>query len=132
MRPFGDPNNESQLKSAAKHDLNTDQWKVAMEKAARYYIWSIMEGGEPTSRKDFLELIRHLKSIRLPVTVVTNGSFLHAFDMKTLKENIDSLCVSIDSMHKDLYCKIGGHSRAISSSNGQPAYGRRAQDEQVR
>lgn len=63
-------------------------------------------GGEPTSRKDFLELIQHLKSLHLPVTVVTNRSFLHTFDIKILKENIDSLCVSVDSIHKDLYCKI--------------------------
>jgi MoaA/NifB/PqqE/SkfB family radical SAM enzyme len=79
MCPFGDPNKENQLKFATKHDLNTDQWKLAMAKAAKYCIWSIMEGGEPTSRKDFLELIQYLKNLCLPVTVVTNGFLLHAY-----------------------------------------------------
>jgi MoaA/NifB/PqqE/SkfB family radical SAM enzyme len=108
MCPFGDSNKEGQIKFASKHDMNTDQWKIAMEKAAKFCIWSIMEGGEPTSRKDFMELLQHLKKIRPPVTVVTNGSFLHTFDMNVLKENIDNLCVSVDSIHKDLYCRIRG------------------------
>lgn len=108
MCPFGDPDKEKQIKFAQTHDLNTEQWKMAMSKASKYCIWSFMEGGEPTARKDFVELVQHLRSVNLPVTVITNGSFLHTFDINMLKQYVDTFCVSIDSIHEDSYCKIRG------------------------
>jgi MoaA/NifB/PqqE/SkfB family radical SAM enzyme len=108
MCPFGDPDKAKQLKFATAHNMNTEQWKTAMTKAAKYCIWSFMEGGEPTSRQDFIELVQHLKNIHLPVTVVTNGSLLHNFDVDVLRHDVDKFCLSIDSIHKDSFCKIRG------------------------
>lgn len=51
---FSDLNKENQLKFAAKHDLNTDQWKIAMAKAAKYCIWSIMEEASLLQERIFL------------------------------------------------------------------------------
>jgi len=52
MCPFGDPDKVSQTQFAKKNDLTTEQWKLIFDKVSKYCIWSIIEGGEPTSRPD--------------------------------------------------------------------------------
>ncbi|MEM2760445.1 MAG: radical SAM protein [Nitrososphaerales archaeon] len=108
MCPFGDPDKERQMKSARQRDLSTGQWKHVMNKVAPYCIWSIVEGGEPTSRKDILELLEHLKSLKLPVTMISNCSLLHTIDLNELRDNVDFVCCSIDSVRKESYCKVRG------------------------
>ena len=66
MCPFGDPDKVSQIKISKSNDLSLDQWKLVSNKIAKYCIWSIIEGGEPTSRPDFMEIIRHLYSLGMP------------------------------------------------------------------
>lgn len=108
MCPFGDPNKEEQLKFARKHDLSTDQWKTVFDKVSKYCIWSIIEGGEPTSRPDFMELVRYLYSLKLPITLITNCSLLHKVDLDELKRCIQFITCSIDSVFDESYCKVRG------------------------
>jgi len=108
MCPFGDADKEAQLMQVAMHDLSTDEWKYIMSKAAKYAIWSIVEGGEPTSRKDILELLEYLKSLRIPVTLITNGSLLHTLDLDRLKNAVDHVCISMDSLKQESYCMVRG------------------------
>ncbi|MEM2919308.1 MAG: radical SAM protein [Candidatus Nitrosocaldus sp.] len=108
MCPFGDPDKDAQMRLAMHRDLSTEQWKAIMSKVAPHVIWSIVEGGEPTSRKDILELLEHLKSLSLPVTMITNGSLLHTLDLDRLKQCVDYICLSIDSLKQDSYCKVRG------------------------
>jgi MoaA/NifB/PqqE/SkfB family radical SAM enzyme len=113
MCPFGDPDKEAQLMHAMQRDLSTEQWKYVMSKVAKYAIWSIVEGGEPTSRKDILELLEHLNSLHIPVTMITNGSLLHTLDLDRLKDCVDYVCLSIDSLKQDSYCKVRGVKQEI-------------------
>ena len=108
MCPFGDPDKESQIKFARKNDLGTDQWKQIFDKVSGYCIWAIVEGGEPTSRPDFMELIRHLHSLKIPITLITNCSLLHKIDLDELKRYIQFVTCSIDSVHRKSYCKVRG------------------------
>jgi MoaA/NifB/PqqE/SkfB family radical SAM enzyme len=108
MCPFGDPNKEEQIKFARKHDLSTDQWKLVFDKVSKHCIWSIIEGGEPTSRPDFMELVRYLYSLKLPITLITNCSLLHQIDLVELKRYIQFITCSIDSVFEESYCKIRG------------------------
>lgn len=108
MCPFGDPNKESQIKFAKKNDLSTNQWKSIFDKVSKNCIWTIVEGGEPTSRPDFMELIRHLYGLKLPITLITNCSLLHKVDLDELKKYIQFITCSIDSVHQDSYCKVRG------------------------
>ncbi len=62
MCPFGDPDKINQTKFAKKNDLTTEQWKLIFDKASKYCIWSIIEGGEPTSRPDFGSRSLHLQT----------------------------------------------------------------------
>ena len=81
MCPFGDSNKEGQLKLVNERDLTTEQWKSIFDKVSEYCVWSIIEGGEPTSRPDFMELVSYLHSINMPTSLITNCSLLHTVDL---------------------------------------------------
>ena len=108
MCPFGDSDKAGQIKLAKKNDLTTKQWKQIFDKVSKYCIWTIVEGGEPTSRPDFMELIKHLYSLKLPITVITNCSLLHEIDLDELKKYIHFITCSIDSVFEEPYCKVRG------------------------
>ena len=108
MCPFGDSDKEGQIKITKKNDLTTDQWKIIFNKVSKYCVWSIIEGGEPTSRPDFMELVRYLYSLKLPITLITNCSLLHTINLDELKKYIQFITCSIDSVFEESYCKVRG------------------------
>jgi MoaA/NifB/PqqE/SkfB family radical SAM enzyme len=108
MCPFGDSDKESQINLSKRNDLSLDQWKIVFDKVAKHCIWCIIEGGEPTSRPDFMELIRYLYSLSLPITIITNCSLLHTIDLEELKKYIQFITCSIDSVFEESYCKVRG------------------------
>ncbi|MBI3623889.1 radical SAM protein [Candidatus Pacearchaeota archaeon] len=108
MCPFGDSDKQNQLKLASKNDLTTEQWKQIFNKVSDYCIWTIIEGGEPTSRPDFMELVRHLFNLKMPITLITNCSLIHTIDLDELKKYIQFITCSIDSVFEESYCKVRG------------------------
>jgi MoaA/NifB/PqqE/SkfB family radical SAM enzyme len=108
MCPFGDPDKEAQIRTAKTYDLTTEQWKLIFEKVSKYCVWSIIEGGEPTSRPDFLDLVRYLHHLRMPITLITNSSLLHTIDLDELRKYIKFVTCSIDSVFEEPYCKVRG------------------------
>jgi len=113
MCPFGDSDKEGQIMLAKRKDLTTDQWKMVFDKVSKYCVWSIVEGGEPTSRPDFMELVRYLHDIKMPVTLISNCSLLHTIDLDELKKYIQFVTCSIDSVFEESYCKVRGVSLQI-------------------
>lgn len=108
MCPFGNPNKDAQMNLAMTSDLSTEQWKRVFDKVSKYCIWSIIEGGEPTSRPDFMELVRYLHNIKLPTSLITNCSLLHTIDLNNLKKYVQFVICSIDSTYEEPYCKVRG------------------------
>jgi MoaA/NifB/PqqE/SkfB family radical SAM enzyme len=108
MCPFGDPDKEGQIKVARSRDLTTEQWKSIFDKVSRYCVWAIVEGGEPTSRPDFMDLVRHLAGLKMPITLISNCSLLHTIDLDELKKHIQFVTCSIDSVFEEPYCKVRG------------------------
>jgi MoaA/NifB/PqqE/SkfB family radical SAM enzyme len=108
MCPFGDPDKSNQISFAKKNDLSTDQWMMIFEKASRHCIWAIVEGGEPTSRPDFMQLIEYLYRLKMPVTLISNCSLLHTIDLQELRKYIQFITCSIDSVFEESYCKVRG------------------------
>lgn len=108
MCPFGDLDKEGQTALARRNDLTTEQWKQVFDKVSNHCVWSIIEGGEPTSRPDFMELVRYLHSLKMPITLITNCSLLHAIDLDELKKYIQFVTCSIDSVFEEPYCKVRG------------------------
>jgi MoaA/NifB/PqqE/SkfB family radical SAM enzyme len=113
MCPFGDPDKVSQTQFAKKNDLTTEQWKLIFDKVSKYCIWSIIEGGEPTSRPDFMELVRYIHNLKIPVTLITNCSLLNSIDLDELKNYIQFITCSIDSVFEEPYCKVRGVSPLV-------------------
>ncbi|MBV9179238.1 MAG: radical SAM protein [Nitrososphaeraceae archaeon] len=113
MCPFGDPDKISQFASAKKNDLTTEQWKIIFDKVSKSCIWAIIEGGEPTSRPDFMELVHHIYNLKLPITLITNCSLLHTVDLLELKNYIQFITCSIDSVFEESYCKVRGVSSLV-------------------
>ena len=108
MCPFGDSNKEGQLKLVKEKDLTTEQWKRIFDKVAKYCVWAIVEGGEPTSRPDFINLVSYLHSINMPTSLITNCSLLHTVDLEKLRQYIQFITCSIDSVYEESYCKVRG------------------------
>src|SRR5205807_872636 len=104
MCPFGDADKQGQLALVRSKDLSTEQWKLVFDKVADYCVWSIIEGGEPTSRPDFMELVQYLHSTGMPITLITNCSLLHTIDLDELKKYIQFVTCSIDSVFEESYC----------------------------
>ncbi|MFL6480371.1 MAG: radical SAM protein [Nitrososphaera sp.] len=113
MCPFGNPNKEGQIMLANKADLTTQQWKEVFDKVSKYCVWCIIEGGEPTSRPDFMELVEYLHSINMPITLITNCSLLHTVNLEKLKKCIEFVTCSIDSTYEEPYCKVRGVSPQV-------------------
>ena len=111
MCPFGDSDKINQFKFAKKNNLSTSEWKSIFDKVSKYCIWSIIEGGEPTSRPDFMELVTYLHTLNMPITLITNCSLLDTIDLKELKKYIQFITCSIDSVYEKSYCKVRGVSR---------------------
>ena len=108
MCPFWDSDKEGQIKITKRNDLTTDQWKMIFDKVSKYCVWSIIEGGEPTSRPDFMELVHYLYTLKLLITLITNCSLLHTIDLEELKKYIQFITCSIDSVFEESYCKVRG------------------------
>jgi MoaA/NifB/PqqE/SkfB family radical SAM enzyme len=113
MCPFGDPDKIGQLNITKRNDLSTEQWKLIFDKVSRYCIWSIIEGGEPTSRPDFMELVRYLYQLKMPITLISNCSLLHTLDLTELKKYLQFITCSIDSVFEESYCKVRGVSSHV-------------------
>ena len=88
MCPFGDSDKINQIRFAKNKDLTTEQWKMIFDKTSKYCIWSIIEGGEPTTRPDFMELVKYLHDIKMPITVISNCSLLQKLDLPLLRKYI--------------------------------------------
>ena len=87
--------------------------KMVFDKVSKYCVWCIIEGGEPTTRPDFMELVEYLHTIKMPITLITNCSLVHKIDLNSLKKYIEFVTCSIDSTYEEPYCKVRGVSSHV-------------------
>jgi MoaA/NifB/PqqE/SkfB family radical SAM enzyme len=113
MCPFGDSDKIGQIKKVNLCDLSTREWKIIFDKISKYCVWSIIEGGEPTSRPDFMELVKYLYNLHVPITLITNCSLIDTVDLPELRKYVQFVTCSIDSVFEEPYCKVRGVSSQI-------------------
>lgn len=68
-------------------------------------------GGEPTTRHDFLDIIRDIKKINgiKTIALTTNGYKLEQQAQEILDAGVNAINISIDSFDKDKFHEITGH-----------------------
>lgn len=83
-------------------------------------------GGEPTLRRDLPDLIAYARSLKLRVTLTTNGTLLTPELCKQLvKARLNSVCVSIDSPVRSVHDHMRGMRGALKQTTaGMRALGR--------
>jgi MoaA/NifB/PqqE/SkfB family radical SAM enzyme len=67
-----------------------------------------IQGGEPTLRKDLIEVMRDLHSIGLKLSLITNGTRLTEKFVSSLKQLPVDISVSLDSLDRGRYKEIRG------------------------
>lgn len=64
-------------------------------------------GGEPSLAPHIKDLIRHAKSKGLETSIITNASLIDENWIEEVKDDLDILGISIDSIHEHTNCLIG-------------------------
>lgn len=80
-------------------EMSTEEWMDVIDQFAELGVAGIsITGGEPLVRQDILELVRHIKSHKIPVSMSTNGLLLRRKGLaeELLKAGLDSIAISID------------------------------------
>ncbi len=62
-----------------------------------------LEGGEPTLRKDILDIIKYAHDRSFYLFMTTNGTLLHKLPLEEFAKYLDFLHISIDEGHNNLY-----------------------------
>jgi radical SAM protein with 4Fe4S-binding SPASM domain len=102
-----------------KKELNTQKVKVILDKIYQTgVIWLCFTGGDPLSRKDFLEVYSYAKTKGFIITVFTNGYLIDDKIIKCFKEKFPFVIeVTLNAATEKLYEKIsqvkGSFSRVI-------------------
>ena len=107
-------------KKICSNELSTSQWKKIISKLSNWGVFQIgFTGGEPTLRKDIIELVYYVHKKGCACNLTTNGWFL---DEKLVKELSDAglkQCqVSLDSHILQIHEKLrgeGSFARVIKS-----------------
>ena len=62
-----------------------------------------LEGGEPTLRKDIIDIIKYAHDSSFYLFMTTNGTLLHKLPLEKFAKYLDFLHISIDEGHNNLY-----------------------------
>ncbi|MGP8123673.1 MAG: pyrroloquinoline quinone biosynthesis protein PqqE [Xanthobacteraceae bacterium] len=71
----------------ASHELSTEEWKRVLTELAEIGVLQIhFSGGEPTARKDLVELVRHASDVGLYTNLITSAVLLDREKLKALAD----------------------------------------------
>jgi MoaA/NifB/PqqE/SkfB family radical SAM enzyme len=78
------------------NEMSYDELKGLVDQLAVFKTNITLFGGEPLLHRDFIELIRYIKSKGLHCLVITNGSLLKPVAEQLVESGIDELNLSLD------------------------------------
>jgi len=95
----------------ASNELSTAEWKRVIDEAAALGVLQIhFSGGEPTSRRDLVELVAHARASGLYTNLITAGVLLDAAKLKALVEaGLDHVQLSFQDSEAEGGDRIGGY-----------------------
>ncbi|WP_444994062.1 GTP 3',8-cyclase MoaA [Aliikangiella sp. IMCC44359] len=97
-----------------KEFLSIKEIKNLITAFAELGVWKIrLTGGEPTIRKDFLSIIKTIKSIQgiRQIAMTTNGYKLKQRVKSWVSAGLTHLNISVDSLDPKLFHSLTGHNR---------------------
>jgi pyrroloquinoline quinone biosynthesis protein E len=106
--------------SGASEELDTDTWlRVLSEAAALGVLQMHFSGGEPTARRDLLDLVRHARTLELYTNLITSGVTLTAASLAALRDaGLDHIQLSFQDSVTAGGDRIGGmpggHARKLA------------------
>lgn len=88
-------------KNAGKY-LPWNKLKKIIQEAKEIGLSSVkLTGGEPFLHPEILGVIKGLKEMKLGVTIETNGTLIDEESAEVLKENVNSIAISLDGVSSD-------------------------------
>ena len=95
------------------NELSTKEWYKVIDEVKKFYPVIYLCGGEPTLRRDYLDIIRYIKRSGLVCAMTTNASALTESKVKELVEtSIDFISISLDG-NKGIHNTIRGFNTAF-------------------
>ena len=112
-------------------ELNTAQALALVDTFREMGVFYInIGGGEPTIRKDFLEILRHSDSIGIGVKFSTNGAFIDRDFARSIKGfKYTDIQISIDGPDQksnDLIRGVGSYEKALRAMDTLKSYSNRS------
>ncbi|MBP9777588.1 MAG: GTP 3',8-cyclase MoaA [Rickettsiaceae bacterium] len=79
-----------------------------------------LTGGEPTLRKDFIEIVKVINSINNinTIALTTNAYKLEKYALDYVAAGITNINISMDSLDQDIFKEITGHDKLKSVKSG--------------
>lgn len=78
-----------------------------------------LTGGEPFLRKDFIDIVSHVKTKYIPLNIQTNGTILTEADIKKLSKILypktDIIHISLEGANKDAHDSIRGQGSFVKT-----------------
>lgn len=109
------------IHSKIRNGLSTEEYKKIIDKLVDIGTFQIgLTGGEPTTRKDLVELVRYIASKNVACNLTTNGFIVPEELIIKLKEaGLTQVQISLDSYKKEVHEKYrteGSFDRAIQTA----------------
>lgn len=79
-----------------KASLSIEEYKALIDDVAPFRPTFTLFGGEPTLYKDWIEIVRYIKSRGMRVNMVTNGMLLSKYADEVVEAKMDELILSVD------------------------------------
>ncbi|MCT4686479.1 radical SAM protein [Vallitalea sp.] len=91
------------------NDMNLDQIKIIAKRLKKFGIgYVFIQGGEPTLRKDLIDIIDIFIKNKIKPTVITNGILLNRELAEQIAIRKCNLAISIDSLDEEKFKKYRG------------------------
>jgi len=94
----------------ASNELTTEEWKKVLDELAEIGVLQVhFSGGEPTVRKDIVELIRHADSLGLYTNLITSAVLLNRDKLAAMADaGLAHIQISFQANDATLANRIGG------------------------
>lgn len=95
----------------SKVELTTEEWKRVMTEMADLGVLQIhFSGGEPTSRRDLVELVQHATDVGLYSNLITSAVLLTRDRLEALRyAGLSHVQISVQGSEAELADRVGGH-----------------------